>query len=168
MEFSDQTPPPSNGPSLEWAKEALDGRVAVIAGRRVGGVEFSKESRYGSPEQVSSIQIAYPGVTVMTVRHPSTSRPDVSIANLVHELTVFADIPDDLAGDEIEAWMLSRQGRPEPVLEASPAPLVIADEAFTCQRTSVNDGMNSKVAEIDGLVVIVAGKDIDRLELAWA
>lgn len=168
MELSDQAPPPRGDVTLAWAKEALGGRVAVLAGRGAGGVGYGKESRYGSPAQVTEIRVDYPEVAVVTVRYPSQARPGAGVADLVREAIGYADIPDDLSGDEVEAWMTSPERDEAPVLEPSPETLVIGGTAYEGERWSARSGMYARVARLDGLVVVVTGKDIDRFDLAWA
>ncbi|WP_157856223.1 hypothetical protein [Actinacidiphila yeochonensis] len=147
----------------------MAGRVAVLAGRPAGLLGQTSGSLNGSPEQVTAVRIEYPDAVVATVRHPSEIRPGLTIETLVDEtVTQFEGAPDDVDGDSVEAWLPSRRRRGAPVLEASPEPLVIAGTPYDCLRMAPRDGMSARVATLDGLAVIVAGRDIDHLELSWA
>jgi hypothetical protein len=60
---------------------------------------------------------------VATLRHPSEVRPGVSIEMLVNEtLTQFEGIPDDIADEALDAWVLNRLTQPAPTPEPSTAP----------------------------------------------
>jgi len=169
MEYSSTPPPERERRTVAWAKERL-GRVAALEGRPIGPFTIKTGSLNGSPERITAVELGYGDAKVKTIPHPVDVRPGLTLQNLSDEaVSLFDGPPEGIPGDELGPWLERERRRPLPRLEPSPEPLFIAGEARPCLRTSApHDGVTARLAELDGLVVVLAGRAVDGLRLAWA